>query len=96
LVRLDDDGLIWIWKRGSVRYRTVMGVGDVAGYTAMPTPPEFAQIRPTSMDCPRCAASPGEACNIALGDLKVVHPERIKAALAKVEHEKGKQQKLPN
>jgi hypothetical protein len=46
-------------------------------------PPEYINISPVTLVCPRCNAEPGEACDVLLNDgLELVHIARIKWAAA--------------
>ncbi len=45
--------------------------------------PEYINVSPVTLICPRCNAEPGEACDVLLNDgLELVHIERIKWAAA--------------
>jgi hypothetical protein len=44
--------------------------------------PEFVAVNPTTLECPRCKAEAGHACETTDRDSEPVHLERIAAALA--------------
>jgi hypothetical protein len=44
--------------------------------------PEFVAVNPTTLECPRCKAEAGHACETTDSDSEPVHLERIAAALA--------------
>jgi hypothetical protein len=43
--------------------------------------PEFVAVNPITLECPRCKAEQGHACETNAGDPEPVHLERIAAAL---------------
>jgi hypothetical protein len=56
----------------------------VIGYVlkVQPEHTKYIAVCPMTLNCPRCAATPGQICEILNGELELVHIERIEAAAA--------------
>ena len=46
----------------------------------LPSQPEFIDVSPKTLICPRCKAEPGEACVKLKNTIELIHLERIEAA----------------
>lgn len=55
--------------------------------------PEYIAVSPITLDCPRCEAKPGEACDMLDGAVASIHLERIEVAITVDEAAKAKQKK---
>lgn len=50
--------------------------------TKLPSRPEYIDVSPMTLTCPRCKAKPGKACLKLKDDIELIHLERIEAAAA--------------
>jgi hypothetical protein len=48
----------------------------------LPSQPEYFDVSPKTLTCPRCKAEPGEACVKLKNMIELIHLERIEAAAA--------------
>jgi len=48
----------------------------------LPSQPEYFDVSPKALTCPRCKAEPGEACVKLKNMIELIHLERIEAAVA--------------
>jgi hypothetical protein len=46
----------------------------------LPSLPEYFDVSPKTLTCPRCKAEPGEACVKLKNLIELIHLERIEAA----------------
>jgi hypothetical protein len=44
--------------------------------------PEYLAVNVMTLDCPRCNAQPGEACEMINDRAELIHLERIEAAIS--------------
>jgi hypothetical protein len=44
--------------------------------------PKYVAISPAALNCPRCKAKPGIACDMSDGVVELIHVERIETAIA--------------
>ena len=48
----------------------------------LPSQPDYIEVSPKTLTCPRCKAEPGEACVKLKNMIELIHLERIEAAAA--------------
>jgi hypothetical protein len=47
----------------------------------MKNAPEYVAVSPLTLECPRCKAKPGAACDMLDDVIALIHLERIEAAI---------------